>query len=243
MNLGATRNFQFVLGEARAEYFMWAAHDDYWHPDFIRECLSALERDPGFAVACTRYWVLSRKYAPLKMRHFPDMAFLASEDPFTRVSNYLLLPDFTHKANVIYGLWRKSAVRGMMETFKDIEGPLASCGLDIAQIAHVLVHSRAYQVPEVLFFKTYDGLPPGYVTRVLHILRRRLLKHGRWRRQYEENVRNHLEIVRISLERAGATDERYTQLRESLHRQLVERYLRPRDMLRELYRALRSGLV
>jgi glycosyltransferase involved in cell wall biosynthesis len=242
-NLGAPRNFRFVLDQARGHYFMWAAHDDLWDPRFIEKCLSALEQDPQVAVAFTRYWVLSRKYAPLKMRYFPDLTFLASDDPFTRVSNYVSLPDFTHKANVIYGLWRKAAVREMAGALHDVEDRFAGFGLDIAQIAHVLVRSKAYQVPELLFFKTYEGLPPGYVTIVGHILKRRLLKYQRWKKRHESNVRNHVEVVRIGLARAGADDERYGRFLDQLQSRLINRYERPRDMLRELYRSVRSGLI
>ena len=32
-------NFSFVLSKAKGEFFMWAADDDLWEPDFISECL------------------------------------------------------------------------------------------------------------------------------------------------------------------------------------------------------------
>jgi glycosyltransferase involved in cell wall biosynthesis len=242
-NIGAPRNFHFVLDKARGDDFMWAAYDDLWRPQFIEKCLSALERDPEIAVAFTRYWVLSRKYAPLKMRYFPDLSILASDDPFTRVSSYMSMPEFTHKANVIYGLWRREAVREMVDTLRDVADQFAAFGLDVAQVAHVLARSKACQVPEVLFFKTYEGLPPGYITIVGHILKRRLLKYKRWKKRHESNVRNHIEVVRIALARAGADDERYSRFLDELQTRLINRYERPRDILRELYRSIRSGLI
>jgi glycosyltransferase involved in cell wall biosynthesis len=242
-NLGAPRNFRFVLDHACGEYFMWAAYDDLWQPLFVEKCLSALERDPQIAVAFTRYRVLSRKYAPLKMRYFPDLTSLASDDPFIRVSSYMSMPEFTHKANVIYGLWRKAAVREMVDALRDVEERFLPFGLDVAQIAHVLAQARAYQVPELLFFKTYEGLPPGYITIVGHILKRRLLKYKRWKKRHESNVRSHIEVVRIALARAGADDERYSQFLDQLENRLINRYERPIDILRELYRSVRSGLI
>ncbi|MBN1505727.1 MAG: glycosyltransferase [Sedimentisphaerales bacterium] len=242
-NLGPARNFRFVLRETRAEYFMWAAHDDYWHPEFIQRCLSVLEREPGIAVACTGYWVLSRRYAPLKMRHFPRMSFLADEDPFTRVSNYMLLSEYSHKANVIYGLWRRPVVRETMDAFRDVADRFVVVGLDIAQIVHVLARFRAFQIPEPLFFKTYAGLPPGYITTMGHILKRRLFKYQRWKKRYEDTVRRHIEVVRIGLTRAGVEEQRYNQFLDRLQDRLIDRYDRPMDMLRELYRSMRAGLV
>src|ERR1700730_6838139 len=38
-NRGSPWNFAFVAREAQGEYFMWAAHDDLWHPKFIGKCL------------------------------------------------------------------------------------------------------------------------------------------------------------------------------------------------------------
>jgi glycosyltransferase involved in cell wall biosynthesis len=242
-NLGAARNFEFVLARAQAEYFMWAAHDDYWHPEFLRKCLAAHEQDALLPVVFTQYWVLSREYAPLKMRRFPDLSFLADEDPFSRVSRYLLLSEFTHKANVIYGLWKKAAVRDMTQAFHGVDSRLVDYGFDIAQIAYVLVRSRVHQIPEVLFFKTYAGLPPGYVTRMGRIVKRRLFKHARWKKRYEQNVRSHIEIVRIALARAGAGQERYNQFLDLFQDRLLHRYDRPSDLLRELYRSVKAGLV
>lgn len=34
-NVGVLRNFLFVLEQARGDYFMWAADDDEWAPDFV----------------------------------------------------------------------------------------------------------------------------------------------------------------------------------------------------------------
>lgn len=39
-DLGIFGNFQFVLAQARGEFFLWAADDDEWEPDFIERCLA-----------------------------------------------------------------------------------------------------------------------------------------------------------------------------------------------------------
>jgi glycosyltransferase involved in cell wall biosynthesis len=50
-NLGAAQNFNLAFQLARGRYFKWAAHDDLIAPDFLRQCVAALEADPG-AVLC-----------------------------------------------------------------------------------------------------------------------------------------------------------------------------------------------
>jgi len=41
-------NFNFVLQQAKGEYFMWAAADDVWHPEFVQKNLMFLEKNPSF---------------------------------------------------------------------------------------------------------------------------------------------------------------------------------------------------
>ena len=48
-NIGALRNFEFVLKEARAPHFMWVAADDLPSPNWIEHLLHNL-RDGDFGV-------------------------------------------------------------------------------------------------------------------------------------------------------------------------------------------------
>jgi len=41
-NKGITGNFVFVLEQAKCEYFVWAAVDDFWHPDFLKKNIETL---------------------------------------------------------------------------------------------------------------------------------------------------------------------------------------------------------
>ena len=51
INRGAASNFEFVLSVARGEYFMWAAHDDTWSPDFIQVNLNFLESNEDYVAS------------------------------------------------------------------------------------------------------------------------------------------------------------------------------------------------
>src|SRR3954453_24106144 len=52
-NIGAAANFNKVFTESeRCRYFMWAAHDDRWPPDYVGRCVAALE-NRSQAVLCT----------------------------------------------------------------------------------------------------------------------------------------------------------------------------------------------
>jgi glycosyltransferase involved in cell wall biosynthesis len=41
-NIGISENFIYVLRNTKADFFMWAADDDEWHPDFISVCMDNL---------------------------------------------------------------------------------------------------------------------------------------------------------------------------------------------------------
>jgi glycosyltransferase involved in cell wall biosynthesis len=58
-NIGAQANFEFLLGVARGEYFMWAAVDDVWDRQFVEELRQELERHRDANVAMSaveRLW-------------------------------------------------------------------------------------------------------------------------------------------------------------------------------------------
>ncbi len=46
-NIGAFNNFKFLLNKAAGDYFMWAADDDEWSPDFISTCMKHFSDSVG----------------------------------------------------------------------------------------------------------------------------------------------------------------------------------------------------
>lgn len=47
-NIGAIKNFEFVLFKSIGKYFMWAAADDFWLPDFAHDNVSFLESNTDY---------------------------------------------------------------------------------------------------------------------------------------------------------------------------------------------------
>jgi glycosyltransferase involved in cell wall biosynthesis len=50
-NIGAERNFKFVLEQARGPYFMWSAADDVRSPEFLEENVRFLEAHPDYVAS------------------------------------------------------------------------------------------------------------------------------------------------------------------------------------------------
>jgi glycosyltransferase involved in cell wall biosynthesis len=53
-NIGLVKNFRFLLRQARTPFFMWAAHDDWWHPTFVERNISELKQDPRAIASISR---------------------------------------------------------------------------------------------------------------------------------------------------------------------------------------------
>lgn len=52
-NMGAIWNFSRVQELADGEYFMWAAHDDLRHREYLSRCVAALAENPRAIFCCT----------------------------------------------------------------------------------------------------------------------------------------------------------------------------------------------
>lgn len=52
-NVGAARNFNHTFRLASADYFMWAAHDDLWHPTYISRCMRGLGEDENIVLCAS----------------------------------------------------------------------------------------------------------------------------------------------------------------------------------------------
>lgn len=50
-SIGAVGNFNYVLGEAKTDYFMWAAHDDIRSTDFIEVNLNFLKENSDYVAS------------------------------------------------------------------------------------------------------------------------------------------------------------------------------------------------
>ena len=111
-NLGAVANFDKVLDEATGSLFMWAAVDDLWEPDFIKELVHLLETDAEAVLAFCQFDALelSGKYAVKRTNLLP---LANTRSRFTRLARFLLMPEPFQKASLVYGLMRTDILRSV----------------------------------------------------------------------------------------------------------------------------------
>jgi len=113
-NIGPIGNFNYVLNEARADYFIWVAADDLWDEDWLKVLFNNMSESVAisFGHVCNIDAVgrVVRTYTP----------FDFNGPKFSRMIKYYFAEDYNGKANIIYGMYhtQKLQKNGMKEEYK-----------------------------------------------------------------------------------------------------------------------------
>jgi glycosyltransferase involved in cell wall biosynthesis len=104
-NIGPSANFNFLLDAARGTYFMWAASDDLWAPDFLQTLVGALIARSNAALAFCPYRYIGQADEALG----EVLAFnYSSRSRIVRL--WKLCSDYNDAC--FYGLFRRSHIAG-----------------------------------------------------------------------------------------------------------------------------------
>ena len=240
-NIGAINNFKFVLDKANGEYFMWAADDDEWHFNFISNCVLCLKRNNDIGVVFTKYHVISSTYPIIKMKHFPDMAFVSNDDPFVRIKGFLLIDEKSHKANFIYGLWRMEKISEFFSLWCNLSDLRLKMRLSIDAIAIIAYLSKykAMQINEILFIKTYEGFPPGHVFgTILSFIY--TMPRVRWQNK-KVLVENNSNVIKSVLQNKGVWNNQFNDIVKEYLDQINTSCIK--YTINSLYRDLKMGII
>jgi len=104
-NIGAYGNFLAVLAMASTSYFMWAAADDRWDPDWLAALLRQLNGDVSIAFGCAVPFLDSGKLGS----RFALKSLVGPAG--VRMLRYYMWWESGAKACAIYGLYRTSELR------------------------------------------------------------------------------------------------------------------------------------
>jgi glycosyltransferase involved in cell wall biosynthesis len=101
--LGVSGNFRFVLKQAGGEFFMWAADDDEWDPDFVRQCVRGFDAG-GVVSVMPQMRTLYRVQGAFRPAKFPR--FAPAQSAAERMTAFLrcLTP------SLFYGLHRREHI-------------------------------------------------------------------------------------------------------------------------------------
>ena len=78
-NLGAVPNMNKVVEAARGKYFHWIGHDDYLRPEFVTQCVRALEADSSVVTAYSKSDVVDERDRRIHEKRQVDFNLDASQ--------------------------------------------------------------------------------------------------------------------------------------------------------------------
>jgi glycosyltransferase involved in cell wall biosynthesis len=169
-NRGSSFNHNFVIEQARGEFFKWVSDDDLYAPNLLQRCVDALDSRPEIVLA--HAWT----------------AFIDDAGQITEKIDYPLTTDvpdavarfqsvlYTQGGDDIYGVIRMSVLRQV--------APFDSYHwADRTFVAELALHGPFHNVPQFLYFRRDH---PGRTTRVATGIRRRCARldprrANRWR--------------------------------------------------------------
>ena len=140
-NLGAPRNYSFLVGPARGRYFKWASGNDICDQSMLERCVRVLDEDPTAVVAYGTTHLIDEHGKHLE-HYTKDLALL---DPLGS-RRYRTLRQKLALNNAQNGVIRMEALRRTR-----LVGPYA--GSDLTMMATLALMGRFVLLPEVLFHR------------------------------------------------------------------------------------------
>ena len=248
-NLGASGNFLHVLQAAHSPYFMWAAHDDTWEPDFLKVTLGMLRSSPE-AVGCAvgRQGIIPE--TGLRWKLSPPTA-LSDTNPVVRSRGTFLAGGW----HAIYGLYRRDALQLEPPVLHDVHFADGLFVFRMSLHGAYVVNRRTLQQYRDLGYSTKSVGPEAHLYSGNFIPATRLMWHyagepGLLSRHQRASIRRHILwkwftftrdwAARINLERGSRAYRggQYPRLVIILIKQL---FLRPSDLLNQARRRLGPG--
>jgi glycosyltransferase involved in cell wall biosynthesis len=139
VNKGSAANHNFVVEQARGEFFKWASHDDLYGRDLIRLCVEALDERPEVVLAHSWTAVIDASGAVTMALEYP----LATSSPHAPERFRSLL--FGSGGDDMYGVLRLQPLRPVLRhgSYYQAFRPM---------VTTMSLYGPFYQVPDWLYF-------------------------------------------------------------------------------------------
>ena len=191
-NRGSTFNHNYVVEQARGEFFKWVSDDDLYAPDLLQRCIDALDSRPEIVLA--HAWTAFIDDAgtitdPIEYALTTDVP-----DPVERFRSVL----YTDGGDDIYGVIRTSVLRQI--------APFGSYHwADRTFVGELALHGRFHNVPDYLYFRRDHPMRTSRVGR--NNIRRRCARldparGNRWRHPVVRLVGEYLLAFLAAISRA-----------------------------------------
>jgi glycosyltransferase involved in cell wall biosynthesis len=138
-NRGATFNFRQVVLVSSGEYFLWAAHDDMFAPQYVERCVDILEQNPDVVLCYSKSTEIDEQGKPIECK---EQALNADvPDPHRRFRELIRMD---HNCEAMFGVMRADVVKRT-----SIHGDFPDS--DRCMLAEVALYGRFHELPDRLF--------------------------------------------------------------------------------------------
>ena len=141
-------NFRYLLEQARTPLFMFAAGDDYWHPDYVQRMLDALDANPDAVGAVSKVVFVKNGNV---VGEAPG-TYALTDNPAANITRFLAAQDDNSR---MYGVFRTEVARRAFP-------PNDFFAYDWAFSAGTLLEGTHIQIPEVLMWRDHTH-PARYI--------------------------------------------------------------------------------
>jgi glycosyltransferase involved in cell wall biosynthesis len=140
VNIGAARNFNMLVAEARGRYFKWMAHDDVIAPTYLAACVEVLERDATAVLASTRVRYIDS--SGNQHEEYASPFRIGDPDPSVRFSEMMRGGGRCYE---VFGLIRRNELlqTSMIGCYYHGDGVL---------LAHLALLGRFEELPDILLY-------------------------------------------------------------------------------------------
>ncbi len=128
-NIGAVANFLAVLEQAESPYFMWAAFDDLWSPDFLARSVETLCRQPEAGFVLNNVVLQSIRYRVWRRVPASRFSFVSHPDSDKRFLAFVNRHVYSHKTNLVYALMRTQVLKAAVAKVGFMDGELLGAAL------------------------------------------------------------------------------------------------------------------
>jgi glycosyltransferase involved in cell wall biosynthesis len=139
-NQGATFNFRQVVALSSGEYFLWAAHDDLFAPQYVERCVALLERNRDVVLCYAKSIEIDEQGQPLER----EEKFLAADVPYPH-RRFRELIRMDHNCETMFGVMRAAVLKRT-----SVHGDFPDS--DRCMLAEVGLYGRFHELPDHLFF-------------------------------------------------------------------------------------------
>jgi glycosyltransferase involved in cell wall biosynthesis len=150
-NIGIFNNYQFLLQQAKGEYFAWVSDDDFRDPEYVAACIQEFDRLKT-PVLVNSYSVRMDQQSGRKLAVDQGCTTLglSARDRYVQYISTI----FTTQAavgDIIYGIMKREALLDAVQNQPNI------IGWDHLPLAYLALHGEFYTVPRELMGSSNAG--------------------------------------------------------------------------------------